>query len=133
DSAKIAIQIIKDKPFLGVGFNTYRYTQIKYGFRNPLNSRASHADAGTDNSFLFIFATTGIVGLIFYSNLLWKVLKTSYRNYKKYEDKHVQRYIAITVIASMGGIIIDSLFINSLFYSFILIWLWLMLGLTENT
>lgn len=132
DSAKIALKIINDNPFFGVGFNTYRYSQIKYGFRDPANSSVSHADAGTDNSFLFIFATTGIVGLIFYSNLLLKILQKSYLNYRRYNDKNIQKYIGITAIASMGGIIIDSFFINSLFYPGMLIWMWVLLGLMER-
>lgn len=132
DSAKIAIQIIRDNPFLGVGFNTYRYAQIKYGFRNIMGSETSHADAGTDNSFLFVFATTGIIGLIFYLNLLWAILKKSYMNYRRYKDKDIQKYIAIVVVASLGGIIINSFFINSLFYTFIMIWMWILLGLREN-
>lgn len=132
DSAKIAIQIIRDNPFFGVGFNTYRYVQTDYGFRNPINARVSHADAGTDNSFLFIFATTGIIGLIFYLNLLLQILKKSYLNYRQYKDKNIQKYIAITIIASVLGIVINSFFINSLFYSFILLWMWILLGLMEK-
>lgn len=129
NSAKIAIQIIKDNTLLGVGFNTYRYAQIKYGFRNAVSS---HADAGTDNSFLFVFATTGIIGLILYLNLLLAILKKSYMNYKKYKDKDIQKYISVIVISSMAGIIVDSLFINILFYSFILVWMWILLGLNEE-
>lgn len=132
DSARIAMQIIKDNSIFGIGFNTYRYAQIKYGFRNPGDSRLSHADAGTDNSFLFILATTGIVGLIFYLNLLWKILKMSYLNYEQYKNQDVQKYIAIAIIASVGGIMIDSLFINSLFYSGMLAWLWILLGVTAK-
>lgn len=130
DSAKNAIQIIKDNPLLGIGFNTYRYVQIRYGFRNPANTSLSHADAGTDNSFLFVFATTGIIGLIFYLNLLWAMLKKSYMNYKQY--RNIQKYISVIFIASVLGIIADSLFINSLFYSFILVWMWILLGLMES-
>jgi len=132
DSAKVAIEIIKNNPFFGVGFNTYRYTQIKYGFRSTSDSSINHADAGTDNSFLFTLATTGIVGLIFYLNLLREILKRAYINYKKFTDSDIQKYIGIIVIASFGGIIVDSLFINSLFYSFVMIWMWILLGLIEN-
>lgn len=128
DSAKIAIQIIKENYILGVGFNTYRYAQIKYGFRSQVDSNISHADAGTDNSFLFILATTGIVGLIFYLNLLWKIIKISYLNYKQYKNQDFQKYIAVAIISSMGGIMVNSLFINSLFYFGMLIWLWILLG-----
>lgn len=132
DTALIAVKIIRENPILGIGFNTYRYVQIDYGFRNSVNANISHADAGTDNSLLFIFATTGVVGLIIYLNLILMMMKKSYDNYTKHTKKNIQKYIAIALISSMGGILINSIFINSLFYSFILIWIWLMLGLTEN-
>ena len=132
DSAKVAIEIIKENLFLGVGFNTYRYAQIKYGYKNPVSRIINHADAGTDNSFLFVLSTTGVIGLLFYLNLLWNIFKKSYSNFKKHNETSIQKYISIIVIASIGGIIIDSLFINSLFYSFIMIWTWILLGLMEN-
>ncbi len=132
DSAKVVIEIIKNNPFFGVGFNTYRYAQIKYGFRSAVGSSISHADAGTDNSFLFILATTGIVGLIFYLNLLREILKRTYLNHKKFTDHNIQKYIGIIIISSVGGIIFDSFFVNSLFYSFVMIWMWILLGLIEN-
>ncbi|MBI2613675.1 MAG: O-antigen ligase family protein [Candidatus Levybacteria bacterium] len=132
DSAKIAINIIKDNPLLGVGFNTYRYAQIKYGFRNPTSSNVSHADAGTDNSFLFVMATTGIIGMIAYLNLLWSMLRESYSNYKSYDSKSIQKYIGIIAMTLIVGIIISAIFINSLFYPFILIWMWVLLGFMEK-
>ncbi|MBI4089149.1 MAG: O-antigen ligase family protein [Candidatus Levybacteria bacterium] len=132
ESAKTAIQIIKKNMFFGVGFNTYRYAQIKYGFRSASSSSTSHADAGTDNSFLFVFATMGIVGLIIYLNLIWNILKKAYANFKKQKANSFQKYISIVVLSSVGGIIVDSFFINSLFYSFIVIWIWILLGLIEN-
>lgn len=128
DSAKAAVQIIENNPIFGIGFNTYRYAQVKYGFRSIANS--SHADAGTDNSFLFVLATTGIVGLIFYINLLWNMLKKSYLIYKG--NTGIQKYLGIITFTSIGGIIINSFFINSLFYSFIMIWIWILLGLMER-
>lgn len=132
DSAKIAIEIIRENPVFGVGFNTYRYAQIKYGFRNAINANVSHADAGTDNSFLFILATMGIVGLIAYCNLLYSVLRMAYFNYSKHKAAEIQKYISLVVIVSIGGIIINSFFINSLFYSFVMIWMWILVGLIEN-
>lgn len=132
DSAKVAIAIIKNNPFFGVGFNTYRYAQVKYGFRNTVGSSVSHADAGTDNSFLFIFATTGIVGLIFYLSLLWTILRKAYLSYKIHKVNEIQKYISVIALVSMCGVIVDSFFINSLFYSFVVIWMWIMLGLMEN-
>lgn len=117
-SAKTAIRIIKDNPFLGVGFNTYRYAQIKYGFINDINY--SHADAGTDNSFLFILATTGVVGFVAYLYIWWSVLKFAWNSK------------AIVIIASVIGLFAGSIFINSLFYPFFMAWMWVLIGLREK-
>ncbi|MEK6882722.1 MAG: O-antigen ligase family protein, partial [Nanoarchaeota archaeon] len=95
-----AIAIIKDNPILGVGFNAYRYTQLRYGFRNDKAEIASHADAGADNSFLFVLATTGIVGFFSYL-FLW------YRIIKRY-------WFSPLVVSSILGVFVSSFFINSL-------------------
>ncbi len=115
ETAKNAIKIIQDHPIFGVGFNSYRYVQIDYGFRNK-NAKVSHADSGADNSILFILATTGIVGFIVYIFMWLKILKTS----------------TAFIVASIIGVFIDSLFINSLFYTYIMFWLWTVIGLREN-
>lgn len=132
ESAREAVKVIQDYPVFGVGFNAYKYAKINFGLSVNSPGAISHADAGTDNSFLFVLATTGIAGIIFYLNLLWSILKKSYLSYKINEENDIQKYLAIAAIASLLGIIINSLFINSLFYSFIMIWLWILLGLTNK-
>lgn len=124
-----AINIIKRQPILGVGFNAYRYAQIKYGVRSGDNAFQSHADAGTDNSFLFILATTGIVGLVSYL-YLWVILFR--RVYAKGILTQDLIWLKPVIIASSVGVFIDSFFINSLFYPFIMMWMWVLLGLIEN-
>lgn len=131
NSVKDAIQIIVKNPILGVGFNSYKYAQIRNGLRREENALLSHADAGTDNSFLFVLATTGIVGFLAYIYLLYRILKLAYLKYKSSVKKSLIYYLSITVIASFIGIIIDSMFINSLFYSFNILWLWVILGLMD--
>lgn len=132
DSVRVATEIIKNNFIFGIGFNTYRYAQVKYGFRNPVNAAVSHADAGTDNSFLFIFATTGIVGLLLYLFLLFNLLQKSYLCFVSSKTTSIWKYLSIATFASIVGIIADSLFINSLFYSFIMIWMWILLGLITS-
>jgi len=112
ETAKDTLRIIQSRPILGIGFNAYRYVQVQYGLRNKINN-ASHADASTDNSFLFVMATTGIVGLILYLFLWFRMIKNA----------------SVLVIASVVGVFVDSLFINSLFYPFIMLWLWILMGL----
>jgi O-antigen ligase len=112
-----ALQIIQKNPILGVGFNAYRYAQIKYHFRNPQTQYQSHADASTDNSFLFIVATTGLPGLLAYL-YLWKNLL--YHSHSK------------IFLASTTGLFINSLFINALFFPSIMLWMWMMYGIEEK-
>jgi len=115
ETAKNAIRIIKDHPIFGVGFNAYRYTQFMYRFRKEVNIN-SHADSAPDNSFLFVMATTGIIGFILYLFIWFRVLKIA----------------STLVIASVLGIFVDSMFINSLFYPFIMLWLWIVIALKKN-
>lgn len=123
ESAQNAIEIIKDHPIIGVGFNTYRYAQNEYGFRDSPFWMTSHADAGTDNSFLFILATTGIIGFISYAFLIRRMFSMT-----KFLQKQ-QREIFLTMIITL---LVGSIFNNLLFYTPLMMWLWIYLGATES-
>ena len=116
ETAKKAVQIIRAHPVFGIGFNAYRYAKLGYPLRNDSSRLVSHADAGVDNSLLFVIATTGFVGFILYLFLWFKILKRT----------------SILVIASIVGVFIDSMFINSLFYSLIMLWLWMIIALNPK-
>ncbi len=124
-SMKQGIFIAKENP-LGVGFNTFRYAREKYGYADASLVGPSHAGAGVDNSLILILATAGVVGFVSYLYLLYKMFKLGFSNLKKND-------MAIVLIVSLAGLIINSLFINSLIYSFIMAWMFLIAGLTENT
>ncbi len=124
DSAKVAVDIIVKNPIIGVGFNSYRFAQHKYGYLKDNIWTTTHSGAGTDNSFLFIMATTGFLGLVSYLYLLYRVL---------YISKHKDSLISKVLIASLSGVLINSLFINSLFYVYIMEWIWIMTAFTENS
>lgn len=125
-SIGVAVSIIQKNPIFGVGFNAYRYAQIRYGYRSEEKTKISNADAGTDNSFLFVFATTGIIGFIAFVNFL---KETSVALYKNLEDRKPE---AITAIVSIIGLLINSLFINSLFYPLIMTWIFILAGITVS-
>jgi len=124
ESAKTAIEIAQKQPLFGVGFNAYRYAQNRYGYLTDKKWGETHAGAGTDNSYLFVLATTGIIGIGVYLFLLYRMTVLTL---KKREVMH------IVVLSSLTGVFISSLFINSLFYIFIMEWLWILLGTTEHT
>lgn len=120
DSAQNALTIFKDDPVFGVGFNAYRYAQLRYGF---IEKADVHSGGGTDNSFLFVLATTGIVGLLVFIYLLYKILAVA---------KITNTITSKIVVAGILGLCVNSFFINSLFYESILAWFWVLIGAMEK-
>ncbi len=107
-----------------MGFNAYRYAQVDFGFRKAFPQIPSHADSGTDNSYLFVLATTGVVGFICYIFYLYSIIHEVWI--------HKNRKGREVVIASFLTVAIGTLFINLLFYPAILLWLMILLSLTQS-
>lgn len=105
-------QLFLQEPIFGHGFDTLRYLTSNVG---PIVSKAA---AGLDSSILFIAATTGIVGLFAYGYLIYSMVKNSLK---------FPFYIA-TLIA-LG---VHSLFVNSGFYAWVLVWMWILTGVVER-
>lgn len=131
ETTSTAINIFKDNPVFGIGFNTYRYYQIQHGFRVGPGAIYSHSDAGTDNSILFVLATTGIVGIVAYIHIWKKILERALRLFRTGNKK--ERIQTIVIISSIFGIFAHSLFVNSLFYPFLMLWIWILSGLLPQT
>jgi len=109
-----AFSIFKKHPLLGVGFNTYRYTQRDYNLLSKEEWQTSQSAAGADSSLLFILATTGILGFLSYLWLYFKALRGSK---------------SLLIIASIIAMIIHSFFLNSLFYPWVMAWFWVLLAI----
>ncbi len=114
------MRIAKNNFWLGVGFNAFRFTQRDYGFISLDDWQNTNAGAGTDNSFLFVLATTGIFGLIFFV-YFW--LKASWLSFK-IKDNTSGRILFSSLIL----IVLSSMAVNSLFYPWILIWLLILMA-----
>ena len=125
ESSKQALAIFNKNP-LGVGFNTFRYAREKYGFKDLSLFGPSHSGAGVDNSMVLILVTTGIPGFLVYVYLIYKIFRIGSFNLKKNK-------MGLVLLVSLGGLLVNSLFINSLLYSFTMAWIFLLAGLTENT
>lgn len=123
-SAQIAVSIIEKSPVFGVGFNAYRYAQNKYANLNDSKWETTHSGAGTDNSLLFVLGTTGIVGFAAYLYLIYKLFLLG--------KEKLSNPMSVVLISVLCGLLINSLFINSLFYVFILQWVWMLAAFTEN-
>lgn len=109
--------IAKDNLLTGVGFNSFRYAQKRYGFFTDFdNPSGGRAGAGSDSSILFVLATTGILGLVSYLLIYLKVLKDSLKD-------------NILLTSLIPALLIESQFINSMFFPQIMILFWILVGL----
>lgn len=124
-SIKNGIEIFKNNPVLGVGFNAYRYAQHRYGYLTGNAWETTHAGAGLDNSFVFILATTGLIGLTSFFYIIYSIFNLASAKRKSINS--------IILISSISGLIIGSFFINSLFYVFVMEWIWILAGVTESS
>jgi len=100
------VALISAAPLFGHGFDTLRYL-------TPA-SPASKSAAGLDSSILFVGATTGVVGMLAYGYLIFSMIKTGRKN--------------IVYLASLAAIGVHSLFVNSAFYPWVMIWMWVLTG-----
>ena len=100
---------------LGVVFNP-----LRFNFRNSQYLRedwlTSHSAAGFDNSFLFVAASSGILGLIAYLGFLTALFLR----------------LDATGKSLMIATAVHSLFLNSLFFTYFLVWFYLLSGLQQK-
>ncbi|MFZ5845235.1 MAG: O-antigen ligase family protein [Patescibacteria group bacterium] len=120
------VELVKQEPLLGHGFNTLRFIQDKLGGSQEFPSRAG---GGIDSSLLFILATTGLLGLGTYSWLIGGMISLGRRLLKRNQTK----LLGLTYLISLVAILIHSLFVNSLFYPWVVIWLWIMTAVVESS
>lgn len=99
---------IRERPVFGYGFNVPPFLQ----------------GAGIDSSVLFVGATTGIAGLASY---FWFVI-AQVRLVLRSKDTHFK----MLVLSSIGAVFVHSLFVNSLFYPWVMIWMWALVGVAEK-
>lgn len=119
-------EIIKDNPILGVGFNTLRYENNRRGNIAAENPAMSNAAAGSDSSLLFVAATTGILGLIAYVLLWIQMIRIELAKEKVNRSP-------LLVLPIIGALLVNSLFLNSLFYIWVMLWLWILLGVSHGS
>lgn len=106
-------QVIRDHPVLGVGYNAYQFAS---GVTPVGNSFSIHSRAGVDNSWLTIWATTGLVGMLLFL-LPWAYLSRLFicRSLLNRDPG------ALIGLYSLLALIIHSQFINSFLYSHLLV------------
>lgn len=110
DSWQQGVKMFLDHPILGVGYNSYRYALRQYNLADE-QFLASRGASSNDSSFLFVAATTGVLGLTSYLLFLGSILWSGFKS---------KNYI---LVAGLTGLIAQSFFANTLFYPFLLLWI----------
>ncbi len=103
------LDLFSKNPFLGVGYNAYRFGIEQYNLGNE-QFVESHGSTSNDSSLLSVLSTTGILGLIAFGAWLFFSVKYS-------------RGGNLILISGIVGLLIHSFFANSLFYPPILLWI----------
>jgi len=119
------LEVFARSPVIGVGFNSYRYALNRYFGVNNSIWQTTHAGAGNDNSYIFVLATTGVVGFSVFIFMLYKMLMLGRQKFKN--------EYAILFISIFLALLVNSIFTNTLFYVLILEWVWIFAGLTESS
>ncbi len=127
-NAERALGLIREKPIMGHGFNILRFIATE---RSWIDERTapSRAGNGLDTSLLFVGATTGIIGIVIYGWLLISFLRPGIAGIN---GKPGVRTVAAGYLASFAALLVHSLFINSLFYPWVMVWMWVGFGAMER-
>lgn len=110
---------IAERPVFGFGFNVVPFLGMEEASALP-----GRRGAGIDSSILFVGVTTGLMGLMGY---LWLIVEQV-----KYALVSRDRALATAYIATLTALGVHSLFVNSLFYPWVTIWMWVLVGVMER-
>lgn len=117
-----AVEVYKSHPILGAGYNTFKYVQSNEGL---IMNIESHASSGSDSSLLTILATTGPLGLLAFLSIYVIILRRTF--------KTRGRGISLGMFGGTLGLLVHSIFVNSLLFPHITVFFWVMAGLVENS
>lgn len=122
ESWQNAIRVFRNNFLIGVGFNTYRYSQASLGFFENDQNLGGHSGSGSDSSLLLVAATTGVFGLgafIWILISVWQVIAKSAK----------RDFIVLGGLASFVALLVHSQFVNSLFFPQVILLFWFFVGL----
>ncbi len=120
------LELIWQRPLLGSGYNTLKYVKYDEGF---IQNTDVHSASGSDSSLLTILATTGVLGLFPFLWLYWNALKLSFQNWRSKKIPLMWQGYGLGVFAGTMGLLVHSLFVNSLLFAQIMIFFWISVGI----
>jgi O-antigen ligase len=118
DSWRIGWTLFRDSPLLGQGYNAYKFAALDKGLIKDPNV---HAASGSDSSVLTILSTTGILGFLAFLSVYALLFITAW---KKRRDG-----IGLGLLSGLTGLLIHSIFVNSLLFPLFMAPFWISCGL----
>ena len=113
---KETLLIWQKSPVFGIGYNNICQAKQKFLSKRNLGS---HSCNGADSSLLFLLSTTRVVGVI---ALLFSLITLI---------SQVERfYYGNTLKSSLAALLVHSQFVNSLFYPWVMGWIFLLLAIS---
>ena len=106
-------------PLLGVGYNNMCTAREKYLGETNLDS---HACSGSASSLLLVLSTTGVLGFILLTSLVQNIVSNLTKN-----------AYGLTFLSCLIALLLHSLFVNSLFYPWVMGWMGLLLSISLKT
>lgn len=103
----------KDTALLGTGYNAYQFAAARAGI---IQSFVIHSRAGSDNSFLTLWTTTGVIGILLF------LIPWSYAGLYAWRKMwHTRQLEYLTLPVALMATLIHAQIVNSLLYSHIVI------------
>lgn len=125
-SWRFAWEMIQDHPWIGVGYSRYAYEINERGH----GLLSDHASGGSDSSLLTIWATSGVFGLLSYLSIGFVAAVAGIRRMLRKND--FKSYLNAGLVAGFGGLMIHSVFVNSLLFPLMMVYLLVGLGLLDE-
>ncbi|HCM37725.1 MAG: hypothetical protein UV61_C0002G0278 [Candidatus Gottesmanbacteria bacterium GW2011_GWB1_43_11] len=115
ENTQEAWNLFTSSPVIGYGFNTLRFVR-QVPASEMESPETAHSGGGFHNGWLTLLTTTGIIGVIGYLWIWRKILAVTQKENKQF------------LMLSLTAIFTHSFFDNSLFYPWVMLWMWVVAG-----
>ena len=125
---KNALNMIKHHPIVGVGVNTFSKNYFTYKLPEP--DWAKTADSMyAHNHFLQMAGEIGLLGLVIFFWLLYRLFKANFSVYQRLKDEYL-RVVTLSLIACFIAFLVNGLTETSLYYSRVAMIFWYLIGVS---
>lgn len=125
-SWQFASEMIEDHPWIGVGYGRYAY-EINYRGHGLLSS---HASGGSDSSLLTIWAQAGVFAFLSALAIGFVATVTSLK--RAWKKETFDSYLQSGLLAGFAGMMVHSVFVNSLLFPLMMVYLWFAMALMDR-